>query len=326
MVTKVSIVIPTYKRPALLKRCIDSLLSQDFPKEEFEIIIITDGPDEETLSMVQQFTCNTCFKNISCYCLPSKKGPAAARNAGWKIGKGRLILFTDDDCIAHKDWVKYYFNAFEFYAEPFIAFTGRIIVPRSTHPTDFELNTAHLEHADFVTANCACSKMALEKVNGFDEAFTMAWREDSDLEFKFLKQDIPINKIEEAVIIHPVRKAPWGVSLKEQKKSMFNALLFKKHPGLYRERIMSSILWNYYLMIFLFVTFFVAWHYDEKIIAIICISTWAILLGLFVSKRLSNASRSFNHVAEMIATSILIPFISVFWNLYGAYKFKALRL
>ncbi len=52
MPVKVSIVIPTYNRPYLLKRCINALKLQDFPKAEYEIIVITDGPDKETLTMI----------------------------------------------------------------------------------------------------------------------------------------------------------------------------------------------------------------------------------------------------------------------------------
>jgi glycosyltransferase involved in cell wall biosynthesis len=326
MAVKISIVVPTYKRPQLLKRCLDSLILQDFSPEEYEIIVITDGVDEETENSVRECKANKYFSNIFCYALPLKKGPAAARNAGWRIARGKWILFTDDDCIASIDWVKNFCNAFEYYSQSFIAFTGRVIVPRSARPTDFELNLANLETADFVTANCACSKISLEKVNGFDEQFTMAWREDSDLHFKLLTEKIPIIKIEEAVIFHPVRKAKWGVSLKEQKKSMFNALLFKKHPVLYKEKISSSILWNYYLMIFLLPGSFIALYFNQKILAALFLSGWFILLSRFIFKRLENASRSLVHVSEMVATSILIPFLSVYWNLYGAYKFKVLHL
>jgi glycosyltransferase involved in cell wall biosynthesis len=326
MSVKVSVIVPTYKRPSLLKRCIEALISQDFPENQYEIIIVTDGIDEDTNQMLAQSGLFDFFNNIFCYSLPFKKGPAAARNAGWRIAKGDLILFTDDDCIPDFNWIKNLYNAFEFYGYPAIALTGKVIVPLPASPTDFELNTANLEKAEFVTANCACTKTSLEIVNGFDEAFTMAWREDSDLEFKFLKEDIPIKKIEEAVVVHPARKAQWGVSLKEQRKSMFNALLFKKHPQLYKERIGSPALRNYYLMIVLLLSFIAEWFQDEKIIALICLSAWLYLTLLFILKRLSNASLSFKHVSEMVATSLLIPFVSVFWNLYGAIKFKVLRL
>lgn len=326
MPVKVSIIIPTYKRPMLLKRCLEALISQDFPANEFEIIVVTDGLDDETNNMLADDRLFDFFQNIFCYSLPFKKGPAAARNAGWRIAKGDLILFTDDDCIPSVHWISNYYNAFQFYGECEIALTGKIIVPLSAAPTDFELNTANLETAEFVTANCACTKSCLEMVNGFDEAFTMAWREDSDLEFKFLKENIPIKKIEEAVVIHPARKAAWGVSLKEQRKSMFNALLFKKHPQLYKQRIGSPALRNYYLIIALLITSFAEWFENEKIIALVCLSIWLYLMIAFILKRLTNASLSFKHVVEMVATSLLIPFVSVFWNLYGAIKFKVLRL
>ena len=186
MSVKVSIVVPTYKRSVLLKRCVEALVSQDFPENEYEIIIVTDGLDEETNNMMAESAFFDFFPNIFCYSLPFKKGPAAARNAGWRIAKGQLILFTDDDCIPSTNWIKNFYNAYKFYGQPAIALTGKVIVPLSPQPTDFELNTANLETAEFVTANCACTKSSLELVNGFDEAFTMAWREDSDLHFKIL--------------------------------------------------------------------------------------------------------------------------------------------
>jgi glycosyltransferase involved in cell wall biosynthesis len=325
MSVKVSIIIPTYNRPQLLKRCLKSLEFQNFPKSAYEIIVVTDGPDEETINVITESAGNQFVSNIRCYSLPVKKGPAAARNTGWKMAKGQLILFTDDDCIPAFDWIKTYYRAFEFYNETTIAFTGKIKVPTSDTPTDFELNTLQLETADFVTANCACSREALEKVNGFDEAFTMAWREHSDLEFRFLELGIQIKKIEKAVVTHPVRKAPWGISLKEQKKSMFNALLFKKHPQLYKTKVDQRILWNYYFMIIFLSGCCIALLYDRKLLALTCFTGWLILVSSFISKRLANASHSFKHVTEMIATSILIPFYSVFWNLYGACKFKIFR-
>jgi glycosyltransferase involved in cell wall biosynthesis len=323
---KVSVVIPTYKRPVSLKRCLEALISQDFAESEFEIIVVTDGIDETTGRMLEESFIFDFFSNLHCYALPMKSGPAAARNAGWKIATGDLILFTDDDCIPDVAWVKNYYNAYEFYGEKFIAFSGRIKVPVSPAPTDFEINTSHLETAQFVTANCACSRTALELVGGFDEEFTMAWREDSDLEFKLLECEIPILKIEEALVIHPVRKAPWGISLKEQKKSMFDALLFKRHPGLYKERISSSSFWVYYFIILSFVYFLTALSFDQDFLAITGLLIWLFLMGMFISKRLSRTSHSLTHVTEMVATSLLIPFYSVFWNLYGAVKYKVVHL
>ena len=56
---------------------------------------------------------------------------------------------------------------------------------RRTRPTTSETRPAS-KRAEFVTANCFCRREVLEAVGGFDERFTAAWREDSDLHFRLL--------------------------------------------------------------------------------------------------------------------------------------------
>ncbi|HEY9196938.1 MAG TPA: glycosyltransferase, partial [Mucilaginibacter sp.] len=191
---QISVVIPTYQRPALLSKCLKSLQSQLLNKREFEVIVVSDGPDQETAALVNKFT---TLINIRYFALPQKKGPAAARNLGWLNAKASVVAFTDDDCKPDNFWL----TAILSHADPnrAQAFTGRVIVPRSPRPTDYELNTAGLETACFVTANCACTKLALYVTGGFDERFSMAWREDSDLEFKLLSHNIPVQRIDQAV-------------------------------------------------------------------------------------------------------------------------------
>jgi len=46
------------------------------------------------------------------------------------------------------------------------------------------------------------------------------------------------------------------------------------------------------------------------------------MTGRFCARRLRGTSRSPGHVAEMVATSALIPPLSVFWRLFGAWKFR----
>ena len=322
MKPNVSVIIPTYQRPALLMRCLQALTMQQLPKKHFEIIVVTDGPDAITNTMIQQR-----FKTrVRVFALPEKKGPAAARNFGCKKATGNLIVFTDDDCIPHSNWIKEFYTAYT--QQPFAsaAFKGQVIVPLSNKPTDYEKNTAWLEQADFVTANCACTGSALKQINGFDETYTMAWREDSDLEFKLIDQKIPIHFVQQAIVTHPVRKAPWGISLKEQKKSMFNALLYKKYPGLYRQKIHRRPLWNYYAIVLLFIAFIFVAAMQLTAIAIIAFLGWLLLVTQFTVKRLRGTTHSPKHVAEMIITSILIPFLSIFWTIYGSLKFKTLLI
>ncbi|HEY1007490.1 MAG TPA: glycosyltransferase, partial [Sphingobacteriaceae bacterium] len=278
------------------------------------------GPDNRTAELVSSLTAQTSVV-LKFLATSRKGGPAAARNMGWIQSSAELIAFTDDDTVPDKNWLTNIWN--HYHQEELIAFTGRVIVPLPSRPTDYERNVFNLETAEFVTANCVCTKAALIRVGGFDERFRMAWREDSDLHFKLIQHDVPIKKIH-AVVIHPVRQAPWGISIREQKKGVFNALLYKKYPRLYRQRIKPVPSWNYYLMLFSFLTIPPALILGKPHIALGAFSVWMILLIAFIRKRLKETSRSPDHVAEMVITSMIIPFAALYWQFYGAWKFRVI--
>ncbi|HSH31556.1 MAG TPA: glycosyltransferase family 2 protein, partial [Candidatus Saccharimonadales bacterium] len=225
----------------------------------------------------------------------------------------------DDDCIPDPDWLTAGQRAFECDIK---AATGKTVVPVPEPPTDYQRNTAHLATAQFVTANCFCRRSVLERIGGFDERFTMAWREDSDLHFHLMEEGVKIERLQDAVVVHPVRPAPWGVSLKEQKKSQFNALLYKKHPRLYRQHIQPGAPWHYYVMLMFLLTALAGLLGGRWPLAAFALSAWLTLTGNFALQRLRRNSRSAAHVWEMVATSLAIPPLSVFWRLYGAYKYR----
>ena len=322
MAIKISVVIPTYRRPALLAVCLEALRNQSVGKNLFEVLVVSDGPDTETELVVRNFSEGL---HLFVYLFtPRKKGPAAARNLGWQTAAGSLVAFTDDDCMPDENWLKSILDSYRY--ERLIAYTGKIKVPLSKDPTDYEINTSNLETAEFVTANCCCTKEALRLTNGFDEQFFMAWREDSDLEFKLLEKNIPIVRLDNALVIHPVRRAPWAVSLKEQKKNFFNALLYKKYPELYRRKIQPVPPYNYYLMIIALIMSVLFTATQNFLLAFFAVSIWTGLVCHFIAKRLSNTSRSWNHVTEMVFTSVFIPFLSIYWHLRGAWKYRVFFL
>lgn len=319
---KISVVVPTYRRPHLLQKCLDRLQEQSFDKSECEIIVVSDGYDSVTEKVVNEF--QRRHSNIFYNHLHQKKGPAAARNLGWQKARGILIAFTDDDCLPDRKWLQGFWQV--YHGETEIAFTGQIKVPVSTPPTDYERNLSQMEIADFLTANCCCTRKALERIGGFDEQFSMAWREDSDLEFKLMLAQIPIAYKVDAVVVHPVRKVPWGISVKEQKKSMYNALLYKKYPELYRKKIGKGPRWDYYLMLLSLVLLLTGIVLKQRWISFIALTLWVMLVSRFVRQRLSSTAKTPSHIAEMIATSLIIPLVSVYWKLYGSWKFKVLFL
>ena len=317
----ISVIVPTYCRPQLLKNCLKALLLQKFDKSQYEIIVVSDGPDEQTKKIFDELA-GYDQPTLRFLQMPVKKGPAAARNYGWLNAKGNIIAFTDDDCLPDTYWLK------EIVAhcnpDEDIAITGQVKVPISKKPTDYERNTQHLQTADFITANCACTKNALVKAGGFDEQFSMAWREDSDLEFKFINNNIPIKRVNTALVIHPVRKSAWGVSIKEQKKTMYNALLYRKHPRLYREKIKAKTPVLYYMLISGFILMVAGLLIANHVLAITGLAIWLGLTIFFIAKRLYKTKLTLNHITEMVVTSLLIPFLSVFWQWYGAVKYRVL--
>jgi glycosyltransferase involved in cell wall biosynthesis len=323
MSIELSVIIATYKRPTLLDRCLRALINQSVDYNLYEIIVVSDGSDKQTVESVnkvkQEYSSRPA---IHCFALDTKRGPAAARNLGWQRAKGKLILFTDDDCIPLFYWLQFYENAYMQSRKEEVAFAGKVKVPLPANPTDFEKNTALLERGDFVTANCACTKKALERIGGLDEDFTMAWREDSALQFDLLENGIPVIRVDEAVVVHPVRTAPWGVSIKEQKKSMFNPLLYKKHPRLYKQKIRNWPSLHYYGIILLFIITLINAVSHNTVVTYLSLFGCAGLVIWLVTKRLNGASLAVKHVLEMIFTSLLIPFLSVFWTLYGAIRYK----
>jgi glycosyltransferase involved in cell wall biosynthesis len=317
----VSIVVPTYRRPTLLTNCLKALLLQRFDKHCYEIIVVSDGPDEQTALICKDW--QSYDHPVMRYLpLPQKKGPAGARNYGWLNAKGTIIAFTDDDCLPDPHWLQEIVANCD--TDTDVAITGRVIVPVGKRPTDYEQNTAHLQTADFITANCACTKHALVKAGGFDEQFSMAWREDSDLEFKFINNNIPIKKIESAIVVHPVRSSTWGVSIKEQKKTMYNALLYKKYPDLYRKKISKTSPVLYYCIIAAFIMMLAGILTMQPALTLVGGAGWLGLTAWFIFKRLYTTKLSLSHITEMIVTSFIIPFVSVYWQWYGAVKYRVL--
>lgn len=320
----VTVVVPTYRRPDLLDRCLAALAAQEFDPSESEIIVADDAGSAATRRQVAAWAGRSTIPIR--YITPNTAhGPAAARNAGWRAGGGRIVAFTDDDCISEPHWLAEGLAAFDSEDHP-AAVAGRLIVPLPERPTDYQRDAAGLERAEFVTANCFVRRDALEAVGGFDERYAAAWREDSDLQFSLLERGDRIARAERAVVVHPVRPAPWGVSLRQQRKSLFNALLYKKFPERYRRHVRPAPPWDYYATIAAGVTAAVAALAERGGIALAAGAVWAALTARFCARRLRSNSRAPGHLAEMAITSALIPPLAVFWRLYGALKFRVFFL
>jgi GT2 family glycosyltransferase len=242
------------------------------------------------------------------------------RNAGWRAARGAVIAFTDDDTIPDREWLRQGLLALADDAAD--AAAGRIVVPLPNDPTDYERDTARLESAGFVTANCFCRRAVLDCIGGFDPRFRVAWREDSDLFFKLIEGGFDIVHAVDAVVIHPVRPEPWGVSLRVESKHVFDALLYKKHPELYGQFIGAERPHLYYAILLSLATAITGAAMDSTLVAAGGVGAWLGLTAVLVARRLSATNRSLPHVAEVVVTSVVIPFLSVYHRIRGGIAFR----
>ena len=345
----VSVVIPTYRRPHMLLRCLEAVTKQDLSADCYEVLVCDDGPDPQTRAAVEALAASQAARGlrIAYVAVTATQGPAGARNAGWRAASAGIIAFTDDDTIPEINWLS---KGLACITEGVWAVSGAVEVPfdapkYSDAPSDYEIDASGLSRAEFVTANCFVRRSALATLNGFDERYTSAWREDSDLQFRILRAGGCIVRSPHARVVHPVRPARWGVSIAQQRKSQFDALLYKTHRELYQQRIRTAPPWNYYVIVTSLIVAVIAaltaaltpklmlgiapgvaanasLETTMRIIGALALIVWATLTLRFVQRRLANTSHSPVHIAEMVWTSMIIPCLSVFWRIYGAVKFK----
>ncbi|MCY1158212.1 MAG: family hydrolase [Citricoccus sp.] len=165
------------------------------------------------------------------------RGPAAARNRGWRAVDDAVewIAFLDDDVELPADWARRLAADLAACTPDVGATQGRITVPLPLHrrPTDWERNTASLQDADWATADMAYRRRVLECVGGLDERFPRAYREDADLAVRVRRAGHRLVR-GERTILHPVRPADDWVSQRVQAGNADNALMRRLHGPRWR--------------------------------------------------------------------------------------------
>src|SRR5262245_61716846 len=96
-----SVIIPTFARPQRLASCLAAVAKLQFPKDQYEVIVVDDGSPEPLDNTVEPFRAEL---KLSLARQPNA-GPAAARNAGAARAVGGYLAFTDDDCEVDPNWL-----------------------------------------------------------------------------------------------------------------------------------------------------------------------------------------------------------------------------
>lgn len=93
-----SIIIPVYKVEKYLRKCLDSCVNQDIPKDQYEIIAVNDGSPDNCQSILEEYERE--YDNVRIL-KQENQGLSKARNNGLDIAKGDYVWFVDSD-----DWIE----------------------------------------------------------------------------------------------------------------------------------------------------------------------------------------------------------------------------
>ncbi|HVJ81056.1 MAG TPA: glycosyltransferase family A protein [Planctomycetia bacterium] len=194
-----SVVIPVRGRSDDLRKCLEKLVEQTVPADQFEILVCDDGSQPRDSDAIRA----ACAMDSRIrYLKQPPRGPAAARNLGIGCARAPIVAFTDSDTLPTPGWLEALLAPF---ADPaIVGVEGPVRTP--------EAATSPLQEAPrnetggvFLTANMAYRRSALLQVGGLDESFPLPAFEDVDLalcvrglgKYAFAAQ---------ALVLHPWRK------------------------------------------------------------------------------------------------------------------------
>ncbi|TSA26130.1 MAG: glycosyltransferase family 2 protein [Ignavibacteriales bacterium] len=101
----ISVIIPVYNEEKTISGCLRALINQDYPMQNYEIIVVNDGSTDGTLREIRKKQKESKEKKVTLRIINLEKngGRVIARETGAKNARNDLLLFTDSRCIANKD-------------------------------------------------------------------------------------------------------------------------------------------------------------------------------------------------------------------------------
>ena len=192
---KISIIIPTYNRFDLLKRCLDSVEWYTDLTDK-EIIIVSNGCKDETVNYIKSKQgLGMPYKLLE---FPRPIGFPKAVNVGALAAEGEYLILLNNDVVlgGEKDaWVDMLIKPFK--EDNLVAVTGPLFMG------DVEIQQAIHYLFWYVVFFCAMIKRSVyEELNGLDELFTPGRGEDTDFCLRTLKKGYKLAKVPKEEIVN----------------------------------------------------------------------------------------------------------------------------
>jgi cellulose synthase/poly-beta-1,6-N-acetylglucosamine synthase-like glycosyltransferase len=338
--TRISIIIPARNEEGTISACIRSILKNNYPSGLLEIIVIDDHSEDNTAAIVR----NHALPNVKCLRMADylKEGEVlnAYKKKAIEIGiansSGELIITTDADCIAPKEWLNHIAAKFE-HEHPVmivgpVSFTNNGNMVERFQDIDFmsmqgitgaahRLGLGNMSNG----ANLAFSRSAFQHVKGYDGIDHLASGDDFLLMVKMKKafpDQIAYLKSRQAIVT--TSPQPDWLSLLQQR------IRWASKSGKYNDPKLTLILLLVYIFNLLFLVLFIAGLSD--------INFMILLSGIFIIKTVVEAfylfpvAIFFRKSQQLFLFPLLQPFhilyviIAGFLGFIGVYKWKGRRV
>ena len=219
-----TVVVPTVGRSSL-RFLLDRLAAAPGPRPA-AVVVVDDRPAPRELGRLLPTQGLLPVTEVR----SGGRGPAAARNVGWRHARTTWVSFLDDDVLPEEDWFAALERDLATVPDGVAGSQGRVQVPLPhwRRPTDWERVTAGLADAQWITADMTYRRAALSRVGGFDPRFPRAFREDADLA---LRVQAAAGRLVRGsrTVTHPVRPVDGRVSLRTQAGNADDVLMRRLH-------------------------------------------------------------------------------------------------
>ena len=191
----VSVVVPIYNGEADLPELIKCLLSQTYPKDRVEYLLVDNNSSDRTLTILKT-SAENCPITIRPLSENQIQSSYSARNVGIRAATGEIIVFTDADCRPQPQWLDALIAPFVnkkvvIVAGEILALPGTTLLEQHADRQETLSQKHTLKHSFRPygqTANLAIRRIALEKAGLFRPYLTTGG--DADICWRILAQNI----------------------------------------------------------------------------------------------------------------------------------------
>ena len=239
----VTVVVPAFNAETWISESLASITAQSYPRDCIDVIVVDDGSTDRTVDTAKDALhasgiAHTIVGNLS------STGPSAARNRGWRAGRGQWVQFLDADDRLHPTKIELQARAASTASTDVAALhspwaqlilnEGRWTVGSTWTPREPGADPMiELLRADnFMQLGCLLfSRKWLERVNGFDE--TIRFVEDVDLLLRLMMSGAALAPVASAEPLSWYRQHPASLSKSDDRRlvdgCVRNARLVERH-------------------------------------------------------------------------------------------------